>query len=61
MCDRLGERDFNQKYSQDEICAMDKKEFFLKLQECIISYEEEMEDFGLERLYLLKTIKDLGI
>ncbi len=60
VCDRIGERDFERKYSLDERMHMTPEEHFIKLRECIILWEEEMEEFGLERLEVLKTLKDLG-
>lgn len=61
LCDRLGERDFHRKYSTKEIESMSGDERFLKLQECIIAYEEEAEDRGIERLEIMKTLNDFGI
>lgn len=48
--DRLGERDFFKKYSQEEREKMTQKERFLKMQECVIKWEEEFEENGIERL-----------
>lgn len=48
--DRLGERDFFKKYSQEEIEKMSRDERFLKVQECIIKWEEELENNGIDRL-----------
>ena len=58
ISDRLGERDFHRRYSDDEIQKLSDEERFIKLQECIIPYEIEMEENGLEKLELLKTVKD---
>lgn len=48
--DRLGERDFYKKYSRKDWGKMTRDERFLKMQECIIKWEEELEDNGIERL-----------
>jgi hypothetical protein len=47
--DRLGERDFFRKYSQEELEKMSREERFLKMQECIIRWEEELDNNGIER------------
>lgn len=52
--DRLGERDFFKKYSQREREKMTRDERFLKMQECIIKWEEEVEENGIERLVIKK-------
>lgn len=52
ISDRLGERDFHKKYSDEEREKMTDSEYFIKLQECIIVWEEEMENYGVERLKL---------
>ncbi len=61
LCEMLGERDFYQKYTREEIQKMDREEYFTKLQERIMLYEDEVEAYGVERLYILKQIKDLGM
>lgn len=55
LTDRLGTRDFYEKYSKDEIQKMTKDEWFIKLHECIDVISEELSDFGLERIRI-KTI-----
>ena len=61
LCEILGERDFFKKYSKADIEKMDRDAYFIKLQECIIAYENEAEEHGVERLHILKQAKDLGI
>lgn len=61
LCDRLGTRDFYRKYTKEEAQKMTDEEHFLKLQECIIQVEEEIEEHGLERLVVMKAVKDFGI
>lgn len=61
LCDRLGERDFARRYSKEERKTMSNEEHFIKLQECIIAWEEEVEKHGIERLEGMKTLKDFGI
>lgn len=61
LCDRLGEKDFHRTYSAEEINNMSNEERFLKLQECIIVHEEEAERYGIERLEIMKTLKDFGV
>ena len=53
--DRLGERDFFRKYPQKEREKMTQEERFLKMQECIIKWEDELEDNGIERLEIKKS------
>lgn len=50
LSDRLGVRDFFRKYSPDERKKMSQKEHFIKMQECVIAWEVELEKYGLERL-----------
>ena len=50
LAGRLGERDFYNKYSKKDWEKMKQDERFFKLQECIVEWEEESENFGLERL-----------
>lgn len=47
----LGERDFYIKYTDEERKKMDRDEHFIKLQECIIAWDEEFKENGVERLY----------
>ncbi len=54
LCDGLGERDFYNKYKREEPRAMSEEEHFMKLQECIIEWEDELETHGLERLGVQK-------
>ena len=60
LCDRLGERDFHRKYSSDDIKNMTDEKRFIKLQECVIVWEKEAEEHGMERLEVMKTLKDFG-
>ncbi|MFA6404973.1 MAG: type II toxin-antitoxin system PemK/MazF family toxin [Candidatus Paceibacterota bacterium] len=46
----LGERDFHQKYEDDEIAKMSREDRFLKLMECQIVWEEEFENNGISRI-----------
>lgn len=48
--DMLGRRDFFRRYSKEEMMEMTQEEYFIKLQECIIAWEEECENYGVERL-----------
>ena len=61
LCEILGERDFFKKYSKEEREKMTDDEHFLKLQECIIAWENEAEEYGVERLEIMKKAKDFGI
>ena len=61
LCEALGERDFFRKYSNEERENMNQEEHFVKLQECIIYYENEAEEYGIERLEIMKQVKDFGI
>jgi hypothetical protein len=61
LCSRMGERDFYRKYPMGEMRNMNDEEQFLKLQECVIAWEEETEKHGIERLDILRTFKDIGI
>ena len=47
---RLGTREFYRKYSRKELEGMTQSERFIKLQECVIAWEEEVNEHGLERL-----------
>ena len=57
----LGERDFFRKYSEAEREKMTEKEHFTKMMDCIITWEEECEKHGIERLEIMKQAKDFGI
>ncbi len=50
----LGERDFFRKYSEEERENMTEEEHFMKMMECIISWEKECEKHGVKRLGVLK-------
>lgn len=50
LAEHLGRRDFFEKYSKEEIKKMSKEEYFSKISECIDSYHEEFETFGIERI-----------
>lgn len=52
---RLGERDFYKKYTEKELKKMSREEYFLKMQECIIKWEEELEKNGIDRLGIVKN------
>lgn len=52
--DRLGERDFFKKYPEKEAEKMTRDERFLKMQECIIKWEEELEENGIDRMEIKK-------
>lgn len=54
LAERLGERDFFEKYSQEAIEKMNRDEWFEKLYECIDFYNEEFEKFGLRRIIIKK-------
>ena len=55
--DKLGTRDFVIKYSKKEREEMTEEDYFIKTQECIIEWENEMEEYGIVRL----EIKENGI
>lgn len=59
--ERLGDRDFYKRYSKQDWEKMTRDERFLKMQECIIAWEEELEEHGIGRLDILKQAKDFGI
>lgn len=61
LCEILGERDFLRKFSKEEIEKMSQEEYFMKFQECVIFYEQEVGEYGVERLDILKQAKDFGI
>jgi hypothetical protein len=50
----LGDRDFYKKYSGEEIERMSQDDRFIKLQECIIKWEEELEKEGIDRLNIIE-------
>lgn len=57
LADNLGERDFFEKYSREEIEQMSQEEFLIKKYELIEQYEEELEEYGIMRLTLTKKEK----
>jgi hypothetical protein len=59
LCDRLGERDFHRKYTKEQIMKMTKDERFIKLQECVMVWEEECENHGVDRLEVLMKVGDI--
>ena len=50
LCEILGKRDFFRKYHEEQIKKMNHDEYFMKIQECIIEWENEAEEYGIERL-----------
>jgi hypothetical protein len=56
--DSLGDRDFYNKYSQEDWSKMTQDGRFLRLQECIIKWEEELIKNGIERLGIIEDKKD---
>lgn len=61
VAEHLGERDFFRKYSKKERERMTDEEHFIKMMECIIAWEKECEENGIERLEITKQAKDYGI
>ena len=55
---KLGDRDFERKYSEGERKNMTDKEYFTKNTECIIAWEHELEKYGIERLVVDEKIKN---
>jgi len=55
LAERLGERDFMEKYTKDEIVKMPRDERFTKLSKCIDVYNEEFEKLGLQRIRIQKN------
>ena len=51
---RLGEKDFYDKYSQEDVEKMSKEEKNIKLQENIVKWECELADKGLDRVGLVE-------
>jgi hypothetical protein len=51
--DRLGERDFFRKYPTEEIRKMTDEDYFTKMMECNIAWENEFEENGIERLEIM--------
>lgn len=52
--DRLGDRDFCEKYTEKEIKEMSREERFIKRCECSEPYEDEVCERGIERLRIVK-------
>lgn len=52
LINRLGERDFLNKYSKEEIKKMTRDEWYEKLNEFIDVYSEEFEKSGLQHLII---------
>lgn len=50
LTEHLGERDFLEKYSAEEIKKMSQKDYFFKISECVDFYHDEFAKFGLERI-----------
>jgi len=59
IAERLGERDFFQKYTKDEIKKMSDDERFTKRIKCAIAWEEEFEKYGVERLGIIKKARKI--
>ncbi|MFA5751225.1 MAG: hypothetical protein WC898_02945 [Candidatus Paceibacterota bacterium] len=57
LSDWLGERDFFRKYTLDEIKKMSSNERFMKSMDCNIVWEEEFENYGIERLEIKGDIE----
>lgn len=55
MAERLGERDFFERYSLKEQKKMTKDERFTKLYECIDLYYDEFEKSGIKRIRMRRT------
>jgi hypothetical protein len=53
---KLGERDFINKYSEEDIDKMSNDERFFKLQECIYVWEQEIDNNGINRLGIIKCL-----
>ena len=54
MAERLGERDFFEQYTKDEIEKMDRDERFTILNRCVDLYHAEFEKLGIERIRIQK-------
>lgn len=52
ITDRLGERDFMQRYGEQTVQRMSRDERFDKISKCIDRWGEEFETNGIERLVL---------
>ena len=58
IVERLGERDFFDKYTKEKIQKMNDDERFAKRMECEDKWGKEFEKYGIERLEILKQVKD---
>ena len=54
FCERVGKREFLAKFSKEVIGEMTDEEYLTKLQECIAPIEKEFDEYGLERVTILK-------
>jgi len=61
LIDSLGDRDFFRKYTKEEIQNMSDDDRFIKRMECDDVWEEEFGKNGVERLEIMKQLKDFGI
>lgn len=59
ITERLGARDFFNKYSEGEIAKMNDEELFTKRLECEEKWEEEFENHGIDGLKIAERI-DIG-
>jgi len=50
LAERFGERDFFERYSEEEVKEMTDDDRFKNLSDCICAYHEEIEVFGIDRL-----------
>lgn len=53
LCERLGERDFDERYTKEEQKTMDRDERVTKLYEAIGKWDDELVAYGLKRLRVL--------
>jgi hypothetical protein len=53
LSDRLGERDFAERYSEKEREVMERVKYMSTLFEAVARWEEELEQYGLTRLRVL--------
>ncbi|MCL5674896.1 MAG: hypothetical protein M1501_04035 [Candidatus Omnitrophica bacterium] len=54
LINRLGERDFYKKYGIEKIKKMNRDERFKKLNECINDWIDEINQYGIDRLKIVK-------
>lgn len=54
LCERLGDRDFYNTCSEEVWNKMTQEERFTKMQECIIKWENEIEENGIGRLGIVE-------